>query len=232
MAFAGAQGRWAFYRYVEDHQSDTLCNHLNGPVSLDTDQYARVLPIMDMIEYYLRKPLMLPPLTYEAEQEVLERFFTLPPDKRETLGVVTEVWRGRMLNVWITSKSLLDTSLAGLSENETANVLRDRLGFSGLDSGKLLGIVYPRRFDRVETYVPTSLDSHSGSLFYVSTDGSDRWGLTCGLEASIEGLRERVHQAFDGGLTDQFAMKLFGEITKPAAPDPTHLLNEALTRAS
>jgi len=232
MVFAGDQARWAFYKYVEEHQDETFFNHLHGPMVLENDVYVRILPLADMIEYYLREPLKLPPLTYEAEQEVLERFFKLPPNRREKLGVVTEVFRGKMLNGWVTSKSVLDSSTAGLSSNERADRIRDRLGFSSLDSGKLVQIIYPANFDRAPNYVPTTLDSHFGSVYYLSTDAADDWGLTCCLNPLHDGLRERVHKVFDGGLTDEFEMTLVGEITCVPIPNPGHLINEALKRAS
>jgi hypothetical protein len=229
MTYSGSEPRWAFYEYIENNQGEALFNHLGGALTLANDQFVRILLLADMVDYYLRKPLSLPSLSYEAQQEVLDRFFFLPPDRRETLAVVNEVQRGRMLNVWVTSKNALDTALTRITSDNTANKLRDRLGFSGVDNGKLVYIVYPEDFDRASTYVPTTLDTHSGSLFYVSA-GENAWGLTCCLSPGTDGMKERVHEPFTG-LTADFKLELLGEITESSSPDLDHLLGEAVRRA-
>ncbi len=231
MTFPGGDARWAFYNHVEGHQGDCLFNHLGGPQLLDDDQYVRVLTIKDMIDYYLRKPLRLPSLTYEAEQEVLDRFFYAPEDSREKLGVVTEIWKGKMMNVWVTSGKDLDFEISKIPELDLANIIRDRLGFSALHAGKLVRIIYPIDFDRAEVYIPTTLDASTGSLYYLSAFSGRGWGLSCCLSPTHHGLNERVHKAFDGGLTDEFEMKLLSEITNAASPNTSHLLNEAINRA-
>lgn len=231
MEFVGRDPRWAFFKYIEDNQDETHFKHLHGRMALDSDVYERILPLSDMVDYYFRKPLLLSPLTYEAEQEVLERFLNVPAMRRERLGVVTEVWRGRMLNVWVTSKREVDAATSGVSDDQRANTLRDRLGVDTLDTGRLMGITYPANFALANTYVPSTLDSHFGLVFYVSTDGSDRWGLTCSLDTTGDGLGERVHEVLDGGLTDEFEMRLHGSITRRASPDLNHLINVALGRA-
>jgi hypothetical protein len=229
MAFSGTAPRWTFYQYIENNQSEAIFNHLHGALGPADDQFVRVLPLADMIDYYLRQPLSLPPLSYDAEQEVFERFFNPPPDKRETLGVVTAIQRAKMLNVWVTSKTMLDTLLAHLPNDKTANILRDRLGFSGVDSGKLVCVVYPEEFDTARTFVPTTLDAHSGSLFYVSS-GENKWGMTCCLNSGSEGLKERVHEPFDG-LTADFKLMFVGDITDVSSGQLDHLLGEAMKRA-
>ena len=229
MAFSGATPRWTFYQYIEKNQSEALFNHLTGALTLADDQFVRILTLSDMIDYYLRKPLRLPPLSYDAEQEVFEKFFNAPEHKRTTLAVVREIQRGKMLNVWVTSKTMLDKALADLPKEQAANILRDRLGFSGVDNGKLVGVVYPKDFDSAGTFVPTTLDTHSGSLFYVST-GEEEWGLTCCLNSRTEGMKERVHEPFSG-LTADFKLELLGDITDISEGELDHLLGEAINRA-
>ena len=229
MAFSGTAPRWSFYQYIEKNQGETLFNHLKGALTVADDQFVRILTLADMIEYYLRKPLKLLPLSFEAEQEVFERFFNSPPDKRETLAVVTAIQKGKMLNVWVTSKTTLDTALKHLTSGKPADELRDRLGFNGVDSGKLVYIVYPKNFDHAATYVPTTLDTHSGSLFYVSA-GEHEWGSTCCLHSRTKGMKERVHEPFNG-LTGDFKLELVGEITDSSVPELDHLLDEAVKRA-
>jgi hypothetical protein len=229
MTFSGSEPRWAFYQYIENNQGQVLFNHLGGALTLADDQFVRILLLRDMVDYYFRKAITLPPLTYEAEQEVLNKFILPPPDSRQSLDVISEVQKGKMLNVWVTSKDTLDTALAPLTSDKKANTLRNRLGFSGVDSGKLVYLVYPEHFDRARTYVPTTLDTHKGSLFYVSA-GEKEWGLTCCLTPGTHGLKERVHEPFTG-LTADFTLELLGEITESSNANPDHLLDEAVRRA-
>jgi hypothetical protein len=227
--FPSTGARAAFYEYVEKYQSKVLFSNLEGPQTIENDQYVRILPIRDMIDYYLRSALKLP-LTYEAQREVMERFFELPDEDREELGIVTEVWRGRMMNVWVTSKSELELELSRLPTSDAANVIRDRLGFYEPNEGIIVYVIYPEKFDKPMVYKPTTIDAHYGCFQYLSIITKKGWGRSCCLNSLSDGLDERVHEAIKG-LTNEFKMKILGVIDQKASPDLEHLLNEALRRA-
>lgn len=236
MDFRSPEARDSFAAHPEDEdeQPNYLCKHEDGPQTLrDDDQYIRVMKLKDMIEYYLRDALTLStPCSYEAEKEVLDRFVLPPAASRRGLGVVTGVFRGGRMNVWVASKKDLDTarSVTG-SDDEAATLIRDRFGLYDLNRGTLVYVLYPSGFRGVDFYVPTTLDIGPFCQFYVSNDRSSGWGLTCGLTAAKEGINERVHVAFDG-LTDAFTIEMIGAVDVDATPDTDHLLKEALRRAN
>jgi hypothetical protein len=233
MMFTNGDARLAFYEYIRDHQAELLFHHLDGPQSIEDDQYVRVLTIKDMITYYLHEPLKLHPELFEAEKEVQYKFYDAPLDERENLGVVEAAWTGNMAIVWVTSRSELETVISAckVAHEDPANTIRDRLGFSQLNDGQLVYIIYPEDFDRARVYMPTVLDANVGSLFYLSIASADGWGLSCCLHPHSPGLKERVHEAFTGGLTAEYEMKKIGEIKFPASPKFNHLVNEAIIRA-
>lgn len=224
IAFSGNEARWAFYQFTEDHKNGAFFKHLSGPQLLADDQYVRILPLMDMIGYYLRKPLGLPE-TYEAEQQVMELFFELEEDERETLEVVAEVWSGKLPMVWVS-----DQQLSGPPQSSVDDIA-DRLGLYGIQPGKLVAIVYPDNFDRARGFVPTTLDASFGSLFYLSLTPAGSWGQTCSLTPAHNGVKERVHEAFAGGLTADFEMLFLGEIKTNPTHNLGHLMTEAFKRA-
>lgn len=236
MDFRSSEPRDSFAAYPEDEdeQPEYLCKHEDGPQTLqDDDQYIRVMKLKDMIEYYLRDALTLStPCSYEAEKEVLDGFVLPPAASRKRLGVVTGVFRGGRMNVWVASKKDLDAArTVASSDDEAATLIRDRFGLYDLNRGTLVYVLYPPGFRGVDFYMPTTLDIGPCCQFYVSNDRSGGWGLTCGLTAANEGLNERVHVVLREGLTDEFTMELIGAVDVDATPDTDHLLKEALRRA-
>lgn len=217
-----------FYLCVEQEcQPSCLCRNPGRPPSLAPgDQYARILPLVSMIDYYLRAALSIAP-NAEAEDEVRRKFYGT--GARTRLGIVKNTWRGQMNNVWLTSLTLLLKSIEGLPDGEKGNEVRDRFGFFGTDAGTLVYVAYPPDFDDV--FIPTSLDAHSGCYFFVSPPPPrpPTWGLTCSLTSAKEGMEERVHLAFDG-LSDEYKSEIVGDITQPGTPDVQYLLDEALSR--
>jgi len=233
MDFPKYNARGAFYSYIEEHQDGILFGHRSGPQSLDEHPYVRVLSLQEMIDRYLRVPMKLP-FNYEAELEVMESFFNLPPEQRENLGIVTAIARGTLMNVWITNLDELNSVKPGVasdpSKGSRADKIRDKLGFHDFHEGKLVAIVYPKTFDMAFVYIPTTVDAHSGCLHYLSIKSSNGWGRTCCLNAQNDGCKERVHRPFKG-LTSDFELTFLGEITQRANPDLDHLLDQALLRA-
>lgn len=239
MPAAGVDARARFYACVEGLQSECICKHARGRQELVGDRYVRILPLDLGIEYYFRHALTLTSSNREAEDEVLDQFFNPLREERKGLGLVKEVWRGRMMNVWVTSKAQLDDVRAATPDDEFANVVRDHLGFDELDEGMLVGIAYPADFAPTDACIPTTLDAHSGCRFFIPSTSADAgWGLTCCLHGRHDGgpptrragLRERVHKAIDG-LTDEFEGEIIGEITEETVPDWAYLLEVALDRA-
>jgi hypothetical protein len=237
MSASGGDERARFYEFIEGEavQPHYILKHVRGVQPLNGDRYVRILPLDLGIEYYFRHALTLSSSNREAEDEVLEQFFNPDKTKRKGLGLVREVWRGRMLNVWVMSKAQLDDVRSAVHEEQFANAVRDLLGFSELDEGTLVGIVYPADF--TEGYLPTTLDAHSGCHFFVTHDsaGAD-WGLTCCLNITHaghyfghDGFKERVHESFDG-LTDAFHGEIIGEITEEPEPNWSYLLRVARSR--
>lgn len=221
--------RDGFYFCIEaECQHICLCKHPGKVTPLAAgDRYVRVLPLESMINFYLRDAITAAP-NAEGEAEVRREFYGKGP--RRKLGLVKKTWRGKMNNVWVTSFNTLLGVLAGLPEKKKANVIRDRFGFFGADTGTLVYVAYPPDF--TEAYVPTTLDAHSGCYFFVPPPSPPppAWGLTCSLTPGHTGVEERVHLAFDG-LTDEYESEIIGDITEPSSPDPNHLLSVALSRA-
>lgn len=237
MSDADGDERARFYALIENDQHNYILKHARGAQPLEGDRYVRIFPLDQGIDYYFLDALELNSSSHEVESEVLEQFFNPDRTKRMGLGLVKEVWRGGLLNVWVTSKAVLDDVRAAFDEEQFPNAVRDRLGFGELDDGMLVGIVYPADF--TEGYIPTTLDAHSGCRFFIPYDpaGSD-WGLTCCLNTTheghyfgIDGFVERVHEAFDG-LTDEFEGEIIGEITEEPGPNLSYLLEVAHWRLS
>jgi hypothetical protein len=241
MSPSGGDARERFYACVEDEgfQPGCICMHKRGTQLLAGDRYVRILPLDLGIQYYFRHALSLASSGHEAESEVLEEFFNPVKEERRGLGLVREIWRGRMMNVWVTSKAQLDDVRAATDEDEFANVVRDYLGFEELDEGVLVGIVYPVDFAADDVRIPTTLDAHSGCHFFVSfASVGAEWGLTCCLNGGHDhappprsGFKERVHRPFVG-LTDAFESEMIGKVTEEPEPDWAYLLGVALDRAS
>jgi hypothetical protein len=234
--FDSLDARTVFCFALEDEslqQAYPFC-HTEGRQSLlQSDRYVRVMPLKGLIEYYLRGPLKLSQ-SGESEREVIRNFFSdgAKGKFKERLGIVTSVWRGRTANVWVTTEGALAGAVSAVQSGQNLpDVLRDRLGFIGLSRGWLATITYPAGFDSVGFYAPTTLDINSLCAFYISMSSSDGWGLTCGLKTDTAGLQERVHEPLNG-LADDFELDLRGEVAQPDEPDPVHLLQEALGRAS
>jgi hypothetical protein len=223
MAFPENDARWAFYKFAEENQHQAFFKHLGGPQLLAGNQYVRTLPLLDLIEYYLRKPLGLP-AAHEAEREVMEMFFELPEEERENLGVVQEVWSGRLPIVWVTDRALCGPPQCPAGE------VGDRLGLYGLKACKLVSIIYPSDFDRARSFVPTTLDAPFGAVFYLSVTPASGWGLTCSLTPSYTGVRERVHESFAGGLSEEFELLYVGPVEVDPKPDFDHLMMQGLIR--
>lgn len=217
----------------EAQQLRYICKHARREQSLEGDRYIKISSLDSMIEHYFMHALGLPNATsLESQTQVLDLFFEPPDGEKMGLGIIEGTIRGRMKNVWVTSKNELDELRDATPPTEFANIVRDRLGFDELNDGKLVGIVYPIDFNRAKAYVPTTLDAHSGCHFFISfVSGTNDWGLTCGLSSTAIGLKERVHEAFDG-LTDEFESEMIGDITKLADPEWKHLLDEADRRAT
>lgn len=217
----------------EEYQSHYICKHRGDAQPLKGDRYVRILPLDTMIEYYFRYALTLPSSSsFEYQDEVLRKFFNPKRSERKGLGVIERTWRGRMHNVWVTSKKQLDSVRSSTEEGEFANTVRDRLGFDEPCEGrKLVGIIYPVDFERLKTYIPTTLDAHAGCHFFIpfASIESD-WGLSCCLNSTAPGFKERVHKSFQG-LTDEFESEIIGDVTRETIPDWQYLLNEALSRA-
>lgn len=225
--------RLSFYQYVEqeDNQSFCVCQHRGSAQGISDDRYVRVLPLTSMIEYYFRAATTLPADLGEAENEVERLFYNSDPGSRTQLGVIRNVWRGGMENVWVTSKTALDDIInSDIPDDEKACLTRDRLGLYELDDGRLVYVVYPPDFDFVEAFVPTTLDASSTSYFFAATGmTTETWGMTCSLNHKCTGMLERVHKAFVG-LTDDFGSEIIGYLTEAGEPDPNHLLEVALNR--
>jgi len=209
-----------FYFCVEDEcQPICLCKHAGTAPALEADdRYVRVLPLVPLIDYYLRDALGIS-INAEAEAEVRQQFYG--NGQRTGWGIVRKKWRGGM-------KVLLEI-IDSLSDAERANEVRDRLGFYGADSGTLVYVSYPLGFDKA--FIPTSLDAHAGCRFFVSPPppAPPAWGLTCSLTAGKDGIEERVHLALDR-LTDEFGSEIIGEITRASSPDVEYLVAEAFNR--
>jgi hypothetical protein len=233
------EARDRFCRATEDttHQTEYICKHLRGRQPLNGDRYIRILPLEAMIEFYFRFAMSLPsPSSYASQNKVLKKFFDPVRTKRRGLGVIKRTWRGRLLNVWVTSKNDLDALREKTAVDKFADMVGISLGFDGLLKGnKLVGIVYPVDPDLVAGYIPTTLDAHLNCRFFVPfADANSDWGLTCclhNLERHLHGLKERVHEAFDG-LTNEFQGEIIGDITEEFKPDWSHLLEVASGRAS
>ena len=227
--------RISFYLCVEneENQSSCICQHRSSMQNIDGDRYVRVLPLSSMIDYYYRHATTLPPNYGEAEIEVIQEFYNPDRGKRTGLGVIRTVWRGKMGNVWVTSKSELDEILySDISEEKKACSIRDRLGFYELDDGLLVYVVYPSDSELAEAYVPTSLDACSKSYFFVPIGKTEEtWGMTCSLNPASVGMKERVHKVFNEGLTDAFESEIIGPVTEAGKPDTDHLQEVALNRA-
>lgn len=234
MATSSSNARERFYLCLEDekYQSNYICKHRNSAQPLTNDRYIRILPLESMIEYYFRYALTLPSSSsYESQNEVLRNFFGAKKEERKGLGIIQRTWKGRMQNVWVTSKEQLDTLRSHTPAEKFANAVRDCLGFDELDEGKLVGIIYPVNIDNVQAYIPTTLDAHVGCHFFLPIASiNNTWGLSCGLNPMAPGLNERVHESFEG-LTDEFESEIIGDVNREASPDWEYLLNQALSRA-
>jgi hypothetical protein len=243
MAASHSNARDSFCLSVEDerYQPQYVCKHSHGSQPLDEDRYVRIMPLDDMIEYYFRYAMTLPSSSnYASQNKVLRQFFNPNIDRRKGLGLIAKTWRGRMYNVWVTSKREMDELRSITSKNSFADEVGERLGFDQLIAGdKLLGIIYPVNLDHLETYIPTTLDAHNGCNFFVPfASGDVDWGLSCCLnlnsrqknDPDIYGFKERVHESFEG-LTDEFEGEIIGDVTESAAPDLNHLFHVARRRA-
>lgn len=244
MDISHRDARERFCMSIEDerYQSEYICQHPHPAPSLDGDRYIRILPLEDMIEYYFRDPLGLSSSsTYASKSKVLKKFFHPKRDRRKGLGLIESTWRGRMLNVWVTSKQGLDELRQRTSKREFADQVGNRLGFDNLVIGDILvGIVYPINFNHLVAYIPTTLDAHVGCHFFVpfAAAGVD-WGLSCCLNLDSRPkhdpdsycFKERVHEFFEG-LTDEFEGEIIGSITEDSLPDWEHLFNVAQRRAN
>jgi hypothetical protein len=234
MIASSSDARERFCVCLEDeaYQLDYICKNRQGPQPLLKDRYITILPLESMIEYYFRYALTLPSSSsFEAQDEILRNFFKPKKEDRKGLGIINRTWRGRMQNVWVTSKNQIDALRFATAEDKFANAVRDRLGFAELDEGTLVGIIYPANFDGLKAYIPTTLDAHAGCHFFIPfASVKSTWGFTCGLNSRSPGLSERVHQSFEG-LTDEFESEMIGEITEEAMPDWVYLLEQARKRA-
>jgi hypothetical protein len=223
--------RLSFYRSVENEstQSNCICRHVGGQQSIAGDRYVRVLPFTLMAEYWSRSLSL--PNSPELQAEMERRFYGEDLSARTGLGQIRAWWRGRMENVWVTSKAALDQILdLDISDKDKASVARTRLGFYKFDVGRLVFVAYPPDFDLALGYVPTSLDANSTSLFFVpiGMEPTADWGETCSLTPVHPGMKERVHRGFVG-LTDEFESEIIGYV-EPAEADTNHLLKVAWGR--
>jgi hypothetical protein len=226
-----SDARRSFYGCVEDvsHQSLCICQHRNGQQVIDHDRYVRIMPFTSMVQYYCRS--LTKTYSPEAEAEVERMFYSEDRAERFPLGLLTGRWRGRMDNVWVTSKSDVDEILSlSIAPEKKATCLRTRLGFYEYDRGRLVFVAYPPDVDFFASFQPTSLDANSGCFFFVSKGNlaTETWGETCSLNSSFPGMRERVHHGFQG-LTDAFESEIIGYV-EPEITDTNHLLHTAWSR--
>jgi hypothetical protein len=222
--------RSSFYQCVEDknNQPSCICQHSSGKQELASDQYVRVMPYTSMAAYCCIS--LTKKNTPEAQAEIEQMFYAEDHAERCSLSMLSAWWRGRMENVWVTSKAELDEILdLDVDPTEKASLVRTRLGFYGYDTGRLVFIAYPAGA-HYEAFQPTSLDANPGCLFFVSKQmqPTDTWGETCSLSSGFEGLKERVHRPFQG-LTDDYETEIIGEV-EAQSPDMNHLLTVAWSR--
>ena len=222
--------RSSFYRCIEDvnNQSSCLCQHRSGQQNMDADQYVRVMPFTSMARYCCES--LTKTNTPEAQAEIEEMFYADDPDERAPLGLLRALWRGRMDNVWVTSKVELDQVLSlSIGSEKKASQLRTRLGFYEYDTGRLVFVAYPPS-SNYAAFQPTSLDANSTCFFFVSKQRqpNDTWGETCSLNPTLPGMKERVHRGFQG-LTDDFESEIIGTV-EPSEADLNHLLSVAWSR--
>jgi hypothetical protein len=222
--------RSSFYQCIEDenNQSSCVCQHSSGQQQLAGDRYVRVMTYSSMAGYCCKS--LTNNNTPEAQAEMEQMFYAEDPDERCPLGMLSAWWRGRMENVWVTSKAELDEILGlDIDPKKKASLVRTRLGFYGYDTGRLVFVAYPAAA-HYEAFQPTSLDANPGCLFFVSKQmqPTDTWGETCSLSSGLEGLKERVHRPFQG-LTDDFETEIIGEV-EAQPPDMDHLLTVAWSR--
>jgi hypothetical protein len=222
--------RESFYQCVEDknNQSSCVCQHSSGQQQLAGDRYVRIMPFSSMVthcSYSLSKKY-----TPEFEAEVEEMFYAEDHAERCPLSLLSAWWRGKMENVWVTSKTELDAILAlKTSPEKKASQMRTRLGIYEYDTGRLVFVAYPAS-SSCEAFQPTSLDANSGCVFFVSKQmqPADTWGETCSLSPDFPGMKERVHRTFRG-LTDDFESEIVGPV-EPEDADMNHLLSVAWSR--
>ncbi|HKR11608.1 MAG TPA: hypothetical protein VJT15_06110 [Pyrinomonadaceae bacterium] len=222
--------RTSFYQCVEDenNQPSCLCQHLSGQQQPGDDQYVRIMPFSSMVRFSC--PSVTNEYTPEAEREVEENFYAADRAERFPLSLINARWRGRMDNVWVTSKAEFNEILSSdMTPNEKASRFRTRLGFYEYDTGRLIYFLYPASFN-YDAFQPTSLDANTTCFFFVSKEMqlADTWGETCSLNPAFAGMKERVHRGFQG-LTDDFETEIIGQVEAESA-DIDHLLNVAWSR--
>jgi len=222
--------RLSFYQCVEDknNQSSCICQHSSGQQHLAGDRYVRVMTYTSMAGYCCTS--LTKKNTPETQAEIEQMFYDEDHAERCPLSMLTAWWRGRMENVWVTSKADLDEILnLNIDSKKKASLLRTRLGFYGCDTGRLVFVAYPAGA-ACEAFQPTSLDANPGCYFFVSKQmqATDTWGETCSLNSGFDGMKERVHRPFQG-LTDDFETEIIGEV-EAQSPDMNHLLTVAWSR--
>jgi hypothetical protein len=208
-----------------------LCASLFGPKDVeDDDSYLRVLTLMAFIEFYA-KPTWECLTIDEAGQRKFREMFFAPGLPAPPLGMINKTWGGPSGIVWVTSYKDYEKLTEGRPKDKVSSVINDALGINHQVRNCLLGVKYPKNFDCVGCYQPTSLDAGwvKPNSFYISYRKYDNWGRTHSCSGSFGPARERVHKEFEGGLTDEFQLIDMGEVTELQA-DRDRLLVDAFRR--
>jgi len=226
----GLEALKSFAEAVQAVRDQWVCRSSHKGTPLEAgDRYARVMEIKGFTERYLAPTLPIPPNAAGVREarRMLKR--GLP------LGMLREVWRGGLPNVWISSQADLDKVRENSDPDHPGTVVNDALGLGFPDGGaedrrpELLAVFYPEGVPD-ETFQPTSFDCRWDLYLhlFVSMGRNNSWGETFSVSGQPPYCPERVHRAISG-LNNSFVAQYIG-VSNILTRDVSRLVKAALER--
>lgn len=204
----------AFARAVEltNRRKDLLTSVMVTHAGEETQaSYVRVLRLQAFITCYVGHTAYDYTLDAADINEVRKLYFSGPA----SLEDVTQPWSGRHNIVWICSFHEFQDVLE--SAKDPASFLNDALGLGfTLDPlgavPELVAITYPPGHP-AESYQPRSLHADWDSTnFFVPHWDEDGWGRTHSCSGARGPLKERVHKAYQTGLSAEYHGRYLGPV--------------------
>jgi len=192
------------------------------------ERYARVMEIRGFAEKYLGPTYGT--TSSSAAVHLARRMLQYPLP----LGMLLQIWRGRMPNVWVLSEAELAQIRRDADPEHPGTVVSNALGLSypgGAhdETPELLAVFYPEGLPEA-TFQPTSFDSPWDQYLhlFVATGENNGWGETCSCSGEPPYCQERVHYAITR-LNNSFVARYIG-VSNKLTRDVSKLVQAALDR--